>query len=145
MPVPPHVTIVCPWNTVHWSKKKQIEQQSFSLSLLRRPPLSRPLRRRFGRGKAFLPLCHSDPRRTPRVKPGAHRYPRSPAQRCRWSGGVRLLRIVQHGLKNKHGLNVSLQSRSTLVYSYILGLLVQMEAKQSPFMLHFVPQGTHNA
>ena len=39
------------WNTLHRPKKKKIEQQSFSMDLVRRPPLSRPLRHRFGPGK----------------------------------------------------------------------------------------------
>ena len=53
--------------------------QSFSLGLVRRPP-SRPPRHRLGPDQAFLPLCHSEPCRPPRVKPGSHRGPPSPAR-----------------------------------------------------------------
>ena len=61
-------------------KTRQKNEQSFSPSLVRRPPASRPPHLRFGAGKAFLTLCHSQPRRPPRVNPGAHRGRRSPAQ-----------------------------------------------------------------
>ena len=38
---------------------------------------------RFGPGKSSLPPCHSsEPRRLPRVKPGAHRGRRSPTRQC---------------------------------------------------------------
>ena len=63
-------------------RHKKIVQQRFSLSLVRRPALSLPPRHRFGPGKAFLPLCRGEPRRPPRVKPGAHRGRRSPARQC---------------------------------------------------------------
>ena len=46
----PHVIIFCLIGT-HRSKKKKVEQQSLSLNLVRRPPLSRPPRHRFGPGK----------------------------------------------------------------------------------------------
>ena len=71
-------------------KLKKIEQQSFSLSLVCRPPLSRPPRHRFGPGKAFLPLGHGEPRRPPRAKPSAHRGPRSPARQSWCSDSVAL-------------------------------------------------------
>ena len=64
--------------------------QSFSLSLVRRPPVSRPPHHRFCPGKAFLPLCHSEPGRPPRVKPRAYRGHRSPARHSRCSDCVSL-------------------------------------------------------
>ena len=64
--------------------------QSFSLNLIRRPSPSRPPRHRFGRVKPFLLLCHSEPRRPPRVKPCAHRGSRSPARQCWCSDCVNL-------------------------------------------------------
>ena len=45
-------------------------------------PLSPPPRYRFGPRKAFLTLCYSEPRRSPRVKPDAHRRRRSSARQC---------------------------------------------------------------
>ena len=75
IPVPSRVIIFCLIGTPYTRskserKKKKIKQKS-SLSLVRRPPLSRPSRNRFGPGKAFLPVCHSELRRPPHVKPGA--------------------------------------------------------------------------
>ena len=69
-------------NTLHpvEKKKQKIAQKSLSLSLVRRPPLPRPPRHRFGPGEAFNTLCHNQPRRPARVKPGAHRRRRSPAR-----------------------------------------------------------------
>ena len=83
IPVPFRVIFFCLIGTPYTRpkrRKEKIAQKSFSLSLVRRPPLSRPPRHRFGPGKAFITLCHSEPRRPPRVKPGAHRGPRSPAR-----------------------------------------------------------------
>ena len=83
IPVPSRVNIFCLIGTPYTRserKKKKIEQKSFSLSLVRRPPVSRPSHNRFGSGKAFPPLCHSEPRRPPHVRSGAHRGPRSPAR-----------------------------------------------------------------
>ena len=42
---------------------------------------------------------------------------------------------LQLGRKNRQRLNVILQSRTTLKDSYILNLILQMEARQSPLML----------
>ena len=79
-PSPFHVILFCPFGTPCTGQKvEKNKQQSFSLCLVRRPPLSRPPRHRFGPGKVVLSLCHSEPRRPPRVKPGDHRGPRSPA------------------------------------------------------------------
>ena len=86
--VPSRVIIVCligiPYSlhSQHRSnrKKEKNEQKSSSLSLVRCPPLSRPSRNRFGPGKAFLPLCYSEPLRPSREKPGACRGPCSPAR-----------------------------------------------------------------
>ena len=83
VPVPSRVISFCLVGTPYTRSKRRrgkIEQKRFSLSLVRRPPLSRPSRSRFGPGRAFPPLCHSEPRRPPHVKPGAHRGPRSPAR-----------------------------------------------------------------
>ena len=67
-----------------------VRTAEISLSLVCRPPLSRSPRHRFGPSKAFLTLCHSEPRRPPRVKSGAHRGRCLPArQRC-YSDGVAL-------------------------------------------------------
>ena len=73
-PAPSRVIMSCLIGTPYTGQKEKkikIEQQSFSLSLVRRPPLSRPSRNRFGPGKAFLPPCHSEPRRPLHVKPVA--------------------------------------------------------------------------
>ena len=85
-----YIIIFCLIETPSTGQKiKNIEQQS-SLSLVRRPPLSRPPCFRFGPGKAFLTLCQSEPRRPPRVKPGAHHGRRSSAQQCWCSDCVAL-------------------------------------------------------
>ena len=70
-------------------------------------------------GKAFPTLCQSEPRRPTGVKPGAHRGRRSPARQCCCSDFVALCGF-QHDPKNKHRLNLTLQSRTTLTYSYML-------------------------
>ena len=62
--------------------KAKMTNSRASLSLARCPTLSRPPRHLFGPGKAFRVLCPSDPRCAPRVKPDAHRGPRSPALEC---------------------------------------------------------------
>ena len=87
-PSPHENKFLSDWDTLHRSKNQAIKknvQQSFSLSLIRRPPLSRPTRHRFGPGKVFLTLCHSQPRDPPRVKRGAHCGRRSPARQCCYS------------------------------------------------------------
>ena len=53
----------------HNRKKENIEYQSFSLSLVRRPPLSRPPHHRLDPEKAFLHLYQSDPQCLPHVRP----------------------------------------------------------------------------
>ena len=78
------------WNTLHRSKRKKNEQKSVSLSLVSRPTVSRRPRHRFGPGKAFLPLCHNESGRPPRVKPGAHHGLRSPARQSWCSDCVAL-------------------------------------------------------
>ena len=90
IPVSFHVIFLCWLEHLAPVKKKKIVQQSFSFSLVRHPPVSRPPHHRFGPGEAFLPLCHSEPRRPFRVKPGAHRGRRSPARQCWCSDCVTL-------------------------------------------------------
>ena len=83
IPRPSRVIIFCVIGTPCTGKKKQQKkQQSFSLRLVCRPPVSRPPRHQFGPGKAFFTLCHSEPRRPPRIKPGAHRGRLWPARQC---------------------------------------------------------------
>ena len=50
---------------------------------------------------------HSEPRRPPHVKPGAHRAPRSPARQCWCSGCVCLSANFSLVRKNKHRLKLS--------------------------------------
>ena len=136
IPVPSHVVIFCLIGTPCTSqRRKKNKQQSFSPSLVCRRPLSRPPLHRFGPGKAFLRLCHSEPRRPPRVKPGAHRDPRSPARHCWCSDCVRLSANFNLVRQNNHHLDLILQSRTTLILSYVLDLIFQMEGRRSPFML----------
>ena len=54
------------------------------------------------------------------MKPGAHRGRRSPARLCWYSDCVPLSGELQLGRKNKHRLNLILQSRTTHIDSYIL-------------------------
>ena len=116
-----HVIMFCLIETpCTGQKRKKIEQQSFSLSLVRRPPFSRPPRHRCGPGKASLPICDSEPRRPPRVKPGAHRGPRSPARQCWCSDCVHSsLCELPLGCINEHRLNYLLQTKTTVVGSHI--------------------------
>ena len=69
-----HYTPVKKW------KNKYHRRVCFSASYAPRRPFSRPLRHRFGWGKAFLTLCDSHPRHTTGVMPGAYRGRRSPAR-----------------------------------------------------------------
>ena len=111
--------------------EKQIEPKS-SLSLVCRPPLLRPPRHRFGPGKSFLTLCHSQPRRPARVKAVAHRGRRSPA-RQRWCSNC-AAPSFNFSVVAKIG-TVSILScnhegpLNTRAYSYQKS---QMEARQSP-------------
>ena len=72
-------------------QKKRFEQQSFYLSLVQRPPVTRPLRHRLGPGKAFVPLCHCcESCHSSHFKLGANRGTRSPARQCWYSDCVAL-------------------------------------------------------
>ena len=88
---PPHAIMFCLSGApCTGQKRRKSKHQSFCLSLVHRPPLSRPPRHRFGPGKAFLTLCHSEPRRPPRLKPGSHHGRRSLAPQCWCSDCVAL-------------------------------------------------------
>ena len=90
---PPRAKISCLIGTYYIGQaeinKKLNSRASLSASYAVRP-LSRPQRHRFGPGKAFLTLCHSEPCHPPRVKPGAHRGCRSSAWHCWCSDCVAL-------------------------------------------------------
>ena len=105
-------------NTLH--RSKNISNSRASLSLVRSLPLSRPPRYRFGPGKTSLPLCHSEPRRPPRVKPGAHHGPRSAPRHCCCSDCAALSVSISLVVKITHRSNFILQTKTTLKNSYII-------------------------
>ena len=82
IPAPSHLIIFCLLGTPCTGQKEKNRTASFFFRLVRRTPVSRPPRHRFGPGKASLSLCHGEPRHPPCVKSGAHRGPRSPARQC---------------------------------------------------------------
>ena len=92
VPVPSNVRVLtfCLIGTPCTDQKRKKSNSRASLSLVRRPSISRPPHHRIGPGKDFLSLCHSEPRLPLRVKPGAHRSPRSPARQSWCSDCVAL-------------------------------------------------------
>ena len=115
-------------------QQKKMNSRASLTALYAAPPRSRPPCHRFGPGKAPLPLRHSEPRRPPRVKPGAHRGPRLPARQC-WCLYCGALSVNFSLVAKIAPLEFSFATKTTLVDSYISCPTSHQGARQSPFML----------
>ena len=120
-------------------KQKKLERLSFSPSLVRRPPVSRPPHHRFGTDKALpFPASVSAVARL-RESRCSRCGPRSPA-RQRWCSEFLALPVkTQLGRKNRHRSNSNLERPYRLVRLCLLG------GRTLPIRASLVSRGTRNA